>query len=181
VATLLHFFLLPPLTWGFVGLCGGNVAEKPIANSTILAVFSAWEDRTSLASIFAHSNWKLRFTGAFPQAQIELSESQVGVVISEARLSDGHCWKDLLNEIRGLEDPLPLIVADRLADERLWSEVLNLGAYDLLAKPFDAREVLHAVTTACRRVENERGLRKPAVPEQRGSGAEMSMNAAIGR
>jgi DNA-binding NtrC family response regulator len=143
-------------------------------------VFSAREDRASLTSIFADSNWKLRFTRGLPQTKTALSKSP-GVVISEACLSDGHCWRDLLNEIRKLADPPPLIVADRLADERLWSEVLNLGAYDLLAKPFDSREVMHAVTTACRHFENEHGRRKPATPEQRGSVAEMSRSAASGR
>jgi DNA-binding response OmpR family regulator len=52
-----------------------------------------------------------------------------------------------------LDYPPPLIVSDRLADERLWAEVLNLGAYDLLAMPFDAKEVLHAVSAARRCTE----------------------------
>jgi len=154
------------------------VAERPISNPTILAVFSAREDRTSLASIFAQSNWKLRFTRALPQTQTLLSRSSVGVVISEACLSDGHCWKELLHEIQKLQDPPPLIVADRLADERLWAEALNLGAYDLLAKPFDPREVLYAVTTACRHSETEHEMtpvRKPAMT------AEMRVSAAGGR
>ena len=151
------------------------MAEKPISNTTILAVFSAREDRTSLASIFAQSNWKLRFTRALPQTQAALSKSAVGVVISEACLSDGHRWKELLHEMQKLEDPPPLIVADRLADEHLWAEALNLGAYDLLAKPFDAREVLYAVTTACRHSETEHEMtpaREPAMTATRGSAAE---------
>jgi DNA-binding NtrC family response regulator len=131
------------------------MAEKPISNPTILAVFSTREDRSSLASIFAQSDWRLRFTRALPQTQTVLSKLTVGVVISEACLSDGHGWKELLHEMQKLEDPPPLIVADRLADERLWAEALNLGAYDLLAKPFDAREVLYSVTTACRHSETE--------------------------
>ena len=42
----------------------------------------------------------------------------------------------------------PLIVADHLGDERLWAEVLNLGCYDLLLKPFEAKEVLRVVSAA---------------------------------
>jgi hypothetical protein len=48
-----------------------------------------------------------------------------------------------------MDNPPRFIVADRLADNRLWSEVLNLGGWDLIAKPFDAKEVLHIVTVAC--------------------------------
>jgi DNA-binding NtrC family response regulator len=147
------------------------VAEKAIANTTILAVFSAPENRTSLGEIFARSNWTLRFTRTLPQTQTALSKTPVGVVISEACLSDGRCWKELLLVLRKMKYPPPLIVADRLADERLWAELLNLGGYDLLATPFDAKEVLHAVSTACRRHENEQGMalgRKPVAAARRG-------------
>jgi DNA-binding response OmpR family regulator len=77
------------------------------------------------------------------------------------------CWQDLLWEMQKIDSPPALIVADRLADERLCVEVLNLAAHDLLAKPFDGQEVLHAVSTAFHRTENERwvaGRRKPAKP-----------------
>jgi len=77
-----------------------------------------------------------------------------GVIISDSSLPDGHCWKDVLVETQRMHQPLPLIVADRVADARLWGEVLNLGAYDLLTKPFDAEEVLYAVTTACRHLDH---------------------------
>jgi len=36
-------------------------------------------------------------------------------------------------------------VTSRLADERLWAEALNLGAYDVLAKPFDSTEAMRVV------------------------------------
>jgi FixJ family two-component response regulator len=38
----------------------------------------------------------------------------------------------------------------RHADERLWAEVLNLGGYDLLAKPLEGDEVSRVVEMACR-------------------------------
>ena len=41
-----------------------------------------------------------------------------------------------------------MIVTSRSADERLWVEALNLGAYDVLAKPFDRDEVLRSVSMA---------------------------------
>lgn len=130
------------------------MAENPIRNSTILGIFPAREDRRALAGIFAHSEWKVKFTKALREAKDMLRTSSAGVVISDAHLSDGHCWKDLLHDMERQEMPLPLIVADRLADAYLWAEVLNLGAFDLLAKPFDAKEVLHAVTAARRHFEN---------------------------
>jgi hypothetical protein len=37
--------------------------------------------------------------------------------------------------------PPSFIVTSRLADERLWVEALNVGAYDVLVKPFDVAEL----------------------------------------
>jgi len=44
---------------------------------------------------------------------------------------------------------LRLIVTSRLADECLWAEALNIGAYDVLAKPFDRNEVRRSESLAC--------------------------------
>ena len=35
-----------------------------------------------------------------------------------------------------------------LADEHLWAEALNIGAYDVLAKPFDRQEVIRIFSLA---------------------------------
>ena len=143
------------------------MAETQITDQTILVALLAEEDRTSLATILARSNWKVRFVRTFRDTQKAL-RALPGVVISEREFSDGRCWKDLLWEMQKMDFPPALIVADRVADERLWVEVLNLGAHDLLAKPFDVQEVLHAVSTAFHRTESARwvaGRRKPAKPE----------------
>jgi len=54
----------------------------------------------------------------------------------------------VLAETLKLPDPPLLIVASRLADEYLWAEALNPGAYDVLAKPFDAEEVIRVLRSA---------------------------------
>jgi DNA-binding NtrC family response regulator len=125
------------------------VAQNSVAGQTILAIFPAGEDRTALVRIFGQADWRVEFAGGLEEAQAARHECAVAVVISETRLPDGHTWKDLLHDLQNVPDPPPLVVADRLADDRLWAEVLNLGAYDLLMTPFDAREVLRTVSLAC--------------------------------
>jgi DNA-binding response OmpR family regulator len=61
------------------------------------------------------------------------------VVVCERDLPPGS-WKDVLEQVTILSDPPSLIVTSRLADERLWAEALNLGAYDVLAKPLTERK-----------------------------------------
>jgi DNA-binding response OmpR family regulator len=43
-----------------------------------------------------------------------------------------------------------LIVTDRLADEHLWAEVLNLGGHDVLGQPFQVDELLWVLGSAWR-------------------------------
>ena len=68
------------------------------------------------------------------------------VVICASDLPDG-TWRDVLNQIHMLTHPPVLIVTSRLADDHLWAEVLNLGGYNVLAKPFRESEVKHVVTS----------------------------------
>ena len=70
-----------------------------------------------------------------------------GLLICDERLEDGD-WKAILDAVMRVACPPRMIVTSRLADERLWAEVLNLGGYDLLAKPFDASEVVRVVGMA---------------------------------
>lgn len=138
---------------------------ESIANQTILAVFPPGEDRASLDNILGDSEWQLRFTCTLEETETALRAFPFAVILSEGRLSDGHCWKDILHALQDMSNAPTLIVADRLADEALWVEVLNLGGYDLLTKPFNAKEVLHAVTTACHFCADQRQraatVRKP--------------------
>jgi DNA-binding response OmpR family regulator len=72
------------------------------------------------------------------------------VVICDQVLADGD-WRDLLSDLHHEKEVPALIVSSRLADDRLWAEVLNLGGYDLLMKPFRAAEVSQVVKMAARR------------------------------
>lgn len=70
-------------------------------------------------------------------------------VICDQVIADGD-WRDFLMDLQGEHMVPPLIVSSRLADDHLWAEVLNLGAYDLLMKPFTAPEVSRVVQMAAR-------------------------------
>jgi len=140
------------------------VLEEPTANRVILAVFPPGEDRSLLHNILNNSRWQLVFTRTLEETKIALRSCSVAVILSEGVLSDGHGWKDILYELQIMSNSPALIVADRLADEALWAEVLNLGGHDLLTKPFDAKELLHALTTACHFDDDQRE-RAPATGE----------------
>jgi DNA-binding NtrC family response regulator len=98
----------------------------------------------SVRGVTATAEWTLLARPTLHSALSVLREATVPIVVCEAEL----LWRELLEYISSLADPPLLIVTSRLADERLWAEALSLGAYDVLAKPFDATEVIRILGTA---------------------------------
>ena len=113
----------------------------------VLAVSSLPETLTRLRAIFQHTNWIIHEASCCESALKFLSRNPVAVVVCERRLSDG-CWKDLLDRVNTLKNPPLVVVTGYDADESLWAEVLNLGGYDVLARPFERSEVTRIISLA---------------------------------
>src|SRR5215831_15834214 len=107
----------------------------------VLSVSPMEDDHAALQRIVDHSNWILFKAHHLTSALELLRQDDIAVVLCEHDLSPGR-WLDLLNQTRQLPQAPSVVVTSRLADERLWGEALNLGAWDVLAKPFDRDEVL---------------------------------------
>ena len=125
---------------------------------SVLAVSSADEDHVSLEHVFSHSNWQLERARSYREAGELLRERAFPVIICAARLPDG-TWKDLLRQLGAYAVPPRLIVASATADDDLWGEVLDLGGYDVLGKPFDAAEVIRVVSLAWRQWKHDQAHR----------------------
>jgi DNA-binding response OmpR family regulator len=115
----------------------------------ILLVSPADADYTCLRHIMDHSRWKLYWAPSCRGALALLRQRPIGVVITAAELPDGD-WKGLLDALGSQPGSPSLIVSSRLADERLWAEVLNLGGYDVLLTPFEPGEVFRVGSAAWR-------------------------------
>lgn len=112
------------------------------------------EDHRALIHILPPAGWSLDSAFDCVEAIKSLEAEFAPVVIVERDLPDGN-WKTLHNRLIQMPFPPKLIVTCRLADERLWAEVLNLGGFDALAQPFYAREVLHSINSACSQRDEE--------------------------
>ena len=77
-----------------------------------------------------------------------LNAPHCGIILIDSDLPGG--WKIFLQDVQARAHPPALIVLARVGDERLWAEVLNLGGYDVLAKPLDRAEVDYVISAACR-------------------------------
>ena len=112
-----------------------------------LAVTPAEVDRSFLQRMFDDAKWRLFTAQSCREGMAQLDREHIPIVICADQLPDGS-WKDVLSRIAPILEPPRLIVASRHADERLWSEVLSLGGFDLLAVPFREVEVGCAIGSA---------------------------------
>ena len=121
----------------------------------VLSVLPAQEDHAALNSIFRDSNWPLcpgspwvlKSSRNLNEALPILWNGGISVVLCERDLQPG-TWEDMVEALALLPDPPYLIVTSRHADDRLWVEALNLGAYDVLQTPFHAGEVTRTLSWA---------------------------------
>ena len=128
---------------------------------TVLSIGACEEDHVGLSNILAVAQspscpelrWKLETSSSLHAALRLLKAGKVPIVLCESDMGN-ESWKDLLDQLSGLPDPPCLIVTSRLADNYLWAEALNLGAYDVLAKPFDSSEVMRVFSSAWLRRQN---------------------------
>jgi DNA-binding response OmpR family regulator len=113
----------------------------------LLLVSPFAEDAVRLRGMLDQFAWSLVSAGTLREALALLRETPVAVVICERDLPDG-CWRDVLCALSPAEHAPRLIVVSRLADERLWAEVMNLGGFDVILKPFYEKEVAWVMQSA---------------------------------
>jgi CheY-like chemotaxis protein len=125
----------------------GRRAAEDGSQIRVLSVSRYPDDHATLRRILSGLPWVVSAVANCRQAVGQMSREEISVIFCESLLEDG-TWKSILGHIRGIAHPPLLVVTSRVADEHLWAEVLNLGGYDVLAKPFNPEEVRHVCTTA---------------------------------
>ena len=100
-------------------------------------------------SLDPHRTFLMNSCANLSTALSVLRDRQFEVVVCERDLLPGS-WREVLEQMTLLPDAPSLIVTSQLADACLWAEALNLGAYDVLVKPFDRMEAMRVVGAAWR-------------------------------
>jgi len=128
---------------------------------TVLVVSPFGEDQLAsyLQRIFRHSifqdfNWRMQQARTCREALELLHQKLIPVVISWCDLRDVNwkdLWKDLLREVALLVHPPLIIVSYQPMGHCFWSEVLSLGGYDVLVRPFEPWDVFRLLSLAWER------------------------------
>ena len=114
----------------------------------ILSVSAAAEDHIAVQQSLSGIPCRVQTADSCHSAFRKLRYGRISIVVCERDLPDGS-WRDVLEPLESSPERPFLIVTSRVADEWLWAEVLNLGGYDVLAKPFNPKEIRHVLETAC--------------------------------
>ena len=120
----------------------------------VLFVSPHHEDATVLSRMLGSLPVPLEHVADLQHARVSIQVEPYQVILTEAILSDG-TWRDVVDLARRVSPAPAVIVTDASADARFWAEVLNLGAYDLIAQPFATAEVRRILSFACSRLSDK--------------------------
>jgi DNA-binding response OmpR family regulator len=95
----------------------------------------------------------VRRVRTFLEAWLALHTLEFNVIVAEASPQ----WRDLLDELREMPGAPPFVLMSHAADDRLWAEALNLGAFDLLMKPLHPEEASRVLEAAARQAAGSTG------------------------
>jgi len=137
----------PVLGTRYQPICGPGQNGPPARVARVLSISGSSEDHSALRHILRDPWWRISVASDCREALDRLTQDRVAIVVCESNLPDGS-WKDILAHFPDYPEEPILIVTSRRPDGYLWSEVLNLGGYDVLTKPFDDLEVHRVLVNA---------------------------------
>jgi len=88
------------------------------------------------------------------------SGDAIDVIVCDLSLPDGN-WSDVMRDVIASGTSACVVVRAAGADQRLWSEVLWRGAYDILVAPYSREEAQRTLEGATRATELLEQVRRP--------------------
>ena len=110
-------------------------------------------DKRRTSSLIPHlyaANVEVRLVETCREARTFLSRRPTtDLVIADVSVGDGN-WCTIVRHVVDYAERAAIVVVSSDADERLWSEILWRGVYDLWIEPFDGHEVKRVIEGAMR-------------------------------
>lgn len=136
---------------------------------TALLVGEYQQDRPLVHEVFRKLGWQLFEARDRRRALRCLKANPIHVVLVESNVSNWS-WRRVLRDLRRRTHPPQLIVTSRTADDHLWSEVLNIGGFDVLAQPLASEELERVIASARRHYD---------IPPRRAERAQVNLAAGV--
>ncbi len=100
---------------------------------------SSARDVEALSRLLRTESLEVHQAATLAEAAELLRGTDAKVLVAETAFADGN-WADALRLLAQEHHGAVLVVSAAHADDRLWAETINCGAYDLIPKPFYAPE-----------------------------------------
>ena len=121
----------------------------------VLFVSHCESDHEYMRRFFARTNWKLHPVQTYREAATLLASEPIAVVIIDGEMTGG-TWQDLLQLARACPSSPVVVITYRFAEDMVLDSLLNQGAYDVLAKPFEETEISQVIAFAWLRWRSKR-------------------------
>ena len=118
--------------------------NKPIS---ILVVSSEMQNRNSLRDILNQEGWRTIDASTVGECEEVFTNQNVDLVFCDRGLADG-TYRDILAMTRLRSPCVRLVVTSRLADWEEYLEALDNGAFDLIASPSLAADIIRVIHRA---------------------------------
>ncbi len=115
------------------------------APPNVLVVVSGSSDCVAIYAHLQPLGITVRRADGLLDAILRQADSPSSVILCDTDCLD---WKEAVNLFQRLKTPGAVVLLTRLADERLWVETLDAGAFDLLEKPYRPENLRWVVSTA---------------------------------
>jgi DNA-binding NtrC family response regulator len=106
-----------------------------------LVISSELQNRRALVDILNREDWDTICASTVNECQEAFAGRNVTLVFCDRRRPDG-TYRDVLRIIRSLNKNVPLVVTSRLADWDEYFDVLQHGAFDLIASPCQPHDAI---------------------------------------
>ncbi|MDP9169885.1 MAG: hypothetical protein M3N54_04655 [Acidobacteriota bacterium] len=107
----------------------------------VAALIANADDRAALSAIATRENWRLQFANRRESIVEELRRSPA-VVLCDTD------WRGTLEALHSNPLRSRMILVTPETGDKLWLEVLELGGYDVVTRPFHERRLIDAITHA---------------------------------
>lgn len=129
-------------------------------NIPVLSISPVRSDHADLEALLCGPQWKVHRAASLRSALSQLSHLRpMPLVVCERNLLQT-TWQEVLSQTMLLPEAPYFVVTSRFADDYLWAEALNLGAYDVLAKPFNPIELTRSLSIAWQHCETRREVKR---------------------
>jgi DNA-binding NtrC family response regulator len=136
--------------------------DPPAEPHAVLALCGSSRDLAMLGEVSRQAGWEMHAAGSYREAVKLLCFDRMPVMLCDCSFRDG-TWLDIISHIAPLMNPPRLIVMCAQGNESLWSQVLNMGGFDVLLKPLNPDEVMRVVSHAIADWQRERKRGAPPV------------------